>query len=394
MVNPNQFVLPNILPDETLYSLVARIYQLNAEATEREFCAQLLGDPEALRVADAEVDLSRFEEITWGFYGEAESLLAKTTLGGFYRRLGTVPDIEAPKHAPDKHHAQPTGLATLSNGRPNIWRTCRSCATKDRAEHGTAYWHRTHQLPGTTVCLKHREPLLELNLPYRDRQGAFISTAQLFDQFGLEPAHADEPPTELLLRIAEIAKKVLLDNAPGNSAEVVQGALVDGLAERGLLTRSGRINKRPFVEEFRAFYSELANTHEFGPFLVQRSLPSFADRLTRETLLLPATLTLMLVYWLFGSWGIFRGRCKWRRCIDAPAVPMPFSTAGRSPDGSRKEHRQACLEFMASVPGASRSDFWHAHPTASRWLAKFDSDWLESRLPKAKKHAPVQPQLF
>lgn len=394
MVNPNHLVLPYILPDETLYSLVTRIYQINGEATEREFCAQLFGDPEALRVADADVDLSRFEEITRGFYGDPENLLHTTTLDCFYRRLGTAPEIEAPKHAPDNNPKQPAGLAALSNGRPNIWRACQACATEDQAEHGTSYWHRSHQLPGTTVCLKHRELLLELNLPYRDRQSTFILTGRLTDQFDLDPPHPNGLSTELLLGISEIAKKALLDNAPGNSAEVVQGALVDGLAERGLLTRSGRVNKRVFVEEFNAFYSKLASTREFGHFLLERSLLNFADRIAREALVLPATLTLMLALWLFGSWELFRERCRWRHSIDSPGpIPRPAASE-HPPDRGHGEHRQACLEFMAAAPSASRTEFWIAHPKACRWLTQYDSDWLESRLPTAKKHAPRQFQLF
>lgn len=398
-MNPNRLVLPNILPDETLYSLAARIYQLNSEATEREFCSQLLGDSEALRVADADVDLSRFEKITRGFYGDAENLLATTTLGCLYRRLGTVPDAEAPKHAPDNIPLQPTGLATLSNGRPHVWRACRSCITEDQAEHGTSYWHRTHQLPGTTVCLKHNEPLLELNLPYRDRQSAFILTDQLIDQFDLVPAHAKQPPSALLLRIAEIAKKALLDSAPGNSAEVVQGALVDGLAERGLLTRSGRINKRAFVEEFNGFYSELVGTSEFSPFLLERNLLRLADRLTRETLLLPATLTLMLALWLFGSWELFHEHRMWRAAMhrdnDSSMFPLRDPPVSNDQPGTlRNLHRKACLEFLQSNPGAMRRDFWVAQPRPCRWLCTYDEDWLESQLPLTFRGRRTQMTLF
>jgi hypothetical protein len=35
-------------------------------------------------------------------------------------------------------------------------RHCAECAASDRAEHGEAYWHRTHNLPGVAVCAEHQ----------------------------------------------------------------------------------------------------------------------------------------------------------------------------------------------------------------------------------------------
>lgn len=190
-----------------------------------------------------------------------------------------------------------------------------------------------------------------------------------------------------------MAEDILLDNSPSNSTEVVQGVLVDGLATQGLLTRGGHVDKRAFTEGFRAFYVPLNDAMEFGPFLGERGLLKLADLLTTSALALPATLTVMLGFWLFGSWGLFREHCQWRRTIDTTAPLLPTEVTAR-PEQNRKVHRQACLEFKGSLPSASRTDFWSAHPKACRWLAQYDGDWLESRLPIAKKYTPKQLQLF
>lgn len=389
---PVRLVLPNILPDETLYSLVARIYQLNAEATEREFCSQLLGEPDALRVADADVDLSRLEEITRGFYGDAEDLLATTTMGCLYRRLGTVSDVDAPKNASDKNLPHPTGLATLSNGRPHVWRACRSCVTGDQAEHGTSYWHRMHQLPGTTVCLKHRELLLELNLPYRDRQRSFVFPHQVIDRLDRTPNEIASLSLEIALGLSALSEQALRDSGPSTPAWAIRGALLDGLTERGLTTRDSRVNKRAFIEEFTAFYRGLAGTSELGPFLLKTRLLRLADGMMALDLLLPATHTLMLAYWLFGLWDRFKQRCEWRLSLDAPVRIIPSNALKL--DVSRGEHRKTCLKFVSSTPSASRAELWQTHPKACRWLTQYDSEWLDSILPKAKKHVPSQLDLF
>lgn len=393
---PVHLVFPHLLPDETLYSLITRIYRLNEDANEREFCARLLGDPEGLRVADAEVDLPWLEKATHGFYGNVESLLAHATTAPFYQRLGTEPDIEAPKHPSPggKSFSKPVGLATLSNGQPNIWKACPSCVMHDRTNHGVAYWHRTHQLPGVAVCLKHEEPLFALNVPYRERQGDFMLPDAVIEQIDAKRTTLTASSFELASRIAAMAADALQDNSPCHSPEVMQGALIEGLATRGLLTRGGRVNKRAFVDGFKASYTPFDGVGEFGVFLAERGLLRLAGLLGTSSLALPATLTLMLSFWLFGTWGLFMEHCAWRRTIAAASPLLLAEVTARVPERSRKEHHQTCLEFIASAPSASRTDFWKTHPKACRWLAQYDSDWLESRLPIAKKYAPRQLQLF
>lgn len=77
-----------------------------------------------------------------------------------------------------------------------------------------------------------------------------------------------------------------------------------------------------------------------------------------------------------------------------PSAYFPLEGKKRPPIENRKEHREACLAFMASKSGASRTDFWHTHPKACRWLARFDGEWLESRLPITKTYTPRQLKLF
>ena len=38
---------------------------------------------------------------------------------------------------------------------------CPSCTIEDRRSFGESYWHRMHQLPGVTICITHRRPLVQ-----------------------------------------------------------------------------------------------------------------------------------------------------------------------------------------------------------------------------------------
>lgn len=59
---------------------------------------------------------------------------------------------------------------SVSTGRPNLetnvlafpvgWQLCSECVAENRNVLGYSYWHRDHQLPSVTHCLKHHTPLL------------------------------------------------------------------------------------------------------------------------------------------------------------------------------------------------------------------------------------------
>jgi len=391
--------LPKPLPDETLYSLFARIHWLNDYDNARECCAMLLGDGERLRVADSRFDPVHFDSATRGFYGGVQQLLTKMTPIGFFQRLGTHPSVEIPRRLrPDDADALAlsNGLATLSNGRAHLWRWCPSCLKRDHDIYGVAYWHRKHQLPGVVVCNEHHTSLIEATLPYQVRQQEFIMPGRLPDRARVKPACCIGPsPTAMLL--AQFAEQILLDEAAEGSPESVQGALVDGLTEAGLISRSGRIRKKAFIAEWMNLYADMAELTEFAPPLNERSLPSVVEALNQQGWLLPATTTVMLANWLFGSWQLFKEHCTWRKAFHFTGVAGErqwSKVAANTPEYARKNHRDTCIEFLKSYPGATRKDFWTTHPKSCRWLHTHDKEWLQRQLPTTHRCSVTQLELF
>ncbi len=391
--------LPKPLPDETLYSLFARIHWLNDYGNARECCAMLLGDGERLRVADSRFDPVHFDSVTRGFYGGVRLILTKLTPTNFFQRLGTHPSVEIPHRLhPDDAVALAVsnGLATLSNGRAHLWRWCPSCLKRDQDTYGVAYWHRKHQLPGVVICCEHQTSLLETTLPYQARQQEFIMPGRLPGRARIKlVCSAGAPPTAMAL--AQFAEQILLDDAVEGSPESVQGALVDGLAEAGLVSRAGRIRKKAFVAEWKNLYADISELTEFAPPLNERCLPSLVEALNQHGWLLPATTTLMLANWLFGSWQLFKEHCRWRKVflLTGVAEERQWSkVAANTPEDARKSHRDTCIEFLKSYPGATRKDFWATHPKSCRWLHTHDKEWLQRQLPTAHRSGVMQLELF
>lgn len=308
---------------------------------------------------------------------------------------GCRTSASASKPVPPRRLPSELGLAALSNSQPHVWRMCTACIAQDLETFGVAYWHRTHQLPGVAVCLVHVQQLHEIRIPYWARQKCFLGAEALHVTFEKSPSHRKNDCTHVTLEVARFAELAL----SARNCEVVDPAtirrvILDALGARGLTNRGGAINPKEFAAQFITNYETLAGCNNFSAYLNTKALARLAKALSSSPMMIPPALSVLVATWLFGSWEGFRAHCEWRASIDTPLAYFPLDDKKRPPIENRKEHREACLAFMASIPGASRTDFWHAHPKACRWLAQFDCEWLESRLPITKIYAPRQLKFF
>lgn len=389
-------VLPKAFPDETLYGAVSRFGRLNGLA-DHQACELLFGDQDRPLVSDVLADLEHFCRATECAYGGPDEVLNTLTLWPFFANLATHPAIETPvsKPAPPRRLPSALGLAALSNSQPHVWRMCTACIAQDLDTFGVAYWHRTHQLPGVAVCLVHVQHLHELRIPYWARQKCFLGAEALYATFEKSPSHGKSDCTHATLEIARFAQLALsARNCQLVSPTTIQGVILDALGTRGLTNRGGAINPKEFAAQFIMNYETLAGCNNYSAYLNTKALARLAKALSNSPTMIPPTLSVLVATWLFGSWEGFRAHCEWRASLDTPLECFPLEDEKRPTSENRKEHREACLAFMASLSGASRTDFWHAHPKACRWLAQFDCEWLEYRLPITKVYAPRQLKLF
>lgn len=389
-------IFPTALPDETLYGVVSRLGKPNGLAGQ-DVCEFLFGDQDTTRVSDALADVDHFCHATEETYGKPQDVLDTLTLWPFFQNMATHPLIESPSEEPTHRVARlpPTlSLAAICTSQPNVWRLCECCVAQDIETYGHAYWHLMHQLPGVAICLTHGALLQEIRISYWVRQKGFLEpeTSRAYLETNLPcTRHAS---TNLIPQIAHFAKEALNAKYCAVSSTIVRGVYLDALGTVGLTNRSGAITPKDFTEAFLSHYEALSGISQFSSCLNPKSLTRLAKSLSASSVMIAPTYSLMIATWLFGTWERFRAHCQWRATLDAPAAPLPLTPPKSSPERKRKEHRQTCLQFKASAPAASRTDFWHTHPKSCRWLSQYDSEWLESKLPIAKEHAPKQLTLF
>lgn len=152
------------LPGETLFSLCSRYHHITGHRIPAQSCRALFGTSRAGTAHDVPSHVQTLIEQTDGALGKARDIILGRTLLPFYfsfhsehqcenwlaqMSTGTSPALKAQM-----------GLAASQFGAAHPLKACPTCMQSDANEHGVAYWHVDHQIPGVLVCPLHRTPLL------------------------------------------------------------------------------------------------------------------------------------------------------------------------------------------------------------------------------------------
>ena len=382
-------LLPESWPDETLYSLLARIALVNGSANHVELVRNLLGVKRATSVISASINLSHFCDVTRNMYGSPREVLQNFSVLVARARLGeldgsTLAEIECGALAPP--------LVDMVFGGNGHWRLCARCAEYDAKTYGIAYWHQAHQLPTSYYCSGHGLPLEEWK-PGRTRlHNDFLLPHQL-DKTQRMGVCVSSGQNNVWPSIAFLGKHALADTAKPLSQIVILEAFVSGLRVRGFLSRMGQMRMSSLKEGFEQEYR--SGVPGIGPLDIG-SISNFKQLLfgiTDGRACKPFG-RLLLVQWLFGSWSAFKERCQWQDVLDQGLRRPPENgeanpRRGPSPaEGPSviERYRQVCLGYKASYPNPSRLEFLKISYRAFRWLRQNDQAWLDQQLPLPPRH--------
>jgi len=249
-------IILEALPDESLYSLIARLGRINRYSAELT-CRLLLGSQSELRFAEAEVDLSRFAKATQALYGCSKDVLQKHTNFTFRNTIATpLLDGGEFKQMEKLLFDAKANLAELSNHDEHIWRWCPQCLKHDLEHVGFTYWRVKHQLPGVFVCSDHRTSLHEATIPFRRRQSTFFFPDNLpldIEAFSLCPADINY---DLAIKLSSISEAISTCTELNINQAMFRHAIKNGLVTKRLITKAGLIHKDAGVS-FERFYEPL-----------------------------------------------------------------------------------------------------------------------------------------
>ena len=383
-------ILPNLLPDETLYSLVARIGQVNGYQNDQRTCEKLFGDSKKPRVADIAVNFNHFSEVTKNAYGGINTLIDLTTSLPLTRGLGLYENAFYRQLKIEK----PLGLAEYSNSIAHLWRWCDHCLEEDIALYGSSFWHKSHQLPGVFVCSRHKAALNEANIPFRMRQQSFMHP----NKMPLNAKNRRTAPTEVDLELA-IKLACFVENAANWESEnvysdVALDVIFKQLIIEGLVTKKGDFSKAIFKEKFNVFLEKLNYIEDISQLINKNNFKGLNDKNLRTNFYSNTLYRILVIFWLFGKWELFSKHCFWMNIFNIDKVATEPSKETSSANLIKIDYRKVCINFLHKHPNATKTDFWQAAPKVARWLTMNDRAWAEETFITESKCHKKQSDMF
>lgn len=122
-------ILPESWPDESIYSLLAKIARVNG-LSSREVIGLLTGEEHPISAIGCPVNIKHFCEVTEGAYGSPNDLLSHATVFPALAHLGA---LSASTLSQVANGATRPELGILASGmtRGRHWRVCRDCVERD-----------------------------------------------------------------------------------------------------------------------------------------------------------------------------------------------------------------------------------------------------------------------
>jgi hypothetical protein len=163
--------LPTPLPDEFLYSVIARAAIHLGHWSPKGLLGTIYGSRGTVAVADLPTSLARLGDLCtnhWGF--GLDELATRHTLFSYYTHRMSTEDRALVFRAMLGNQANlhlRLGICAAGIVRTTHFRLCPTCTREDTARYGETYWRRSHHLPGILVCFHHAESLIQTHVPFR-----------------------------------------------------------------------------------------------------------------------------------------------------------------------------------------------------------------------------------
>lgn len=256
------FQLPKAFPDEVLLSRLIRFVTISG-VSSTTFLEYSFGSRKTSIHPFLTSGLSCIAELC---NEDANALLKEQTLAPLFC-------FYLPVHADYLHKMMLTNngakafrasqLASFGSGQSLGLKSCPLCVQEDLSNYGVSYWHRNHQIPGVSACGHHGTVLSFLELTQRQR-----IIRQLLPQFETKIQYS--PSVEYM--VAAFSTQLLSLLTTENPVHKITDVYHYYLNEKGYLTHSGRVRRKPLMHDF---YKYISNHNTTNPALIPRGKEDF-----------------------------------------------------------------------------------------------------------------------
>ena len=260
---------PASLPDETLYSRMARYHRLAGHQGDRTSLLELIGRHSHVITSDLPSSLATLvSQIPSEESPAVDGIIEANTILPYFRAFIPAERYSKPLSAMSGESASGLkmrlGLVASRLGAKNNLRFCRSCAVVDEAMYGQSYWHRVHQLPGVWTCPIHGEPLsiVDNDTVHLKRHKLLLPDDAHVLSHIWQPQLA-ESQLEAVLRIARLSERALLDGFPGLVMLDWRRIHMENAAHCMFAMSNGRIKEKDLLQYLEDYSTGLPPSGEY-----------------------------------------------------------------------------------------------------------------------------------
>jgi TniQ/Tn7-like transposition protein D len=251
--------IPQILPDELLYSFLATPAAYNSFANPREYLRIFFGAKNIIPSVDLPTSLNQLHScLGWQYpFESAQDIIDARTIYPYHRPFLTIERHERVQNI--LLNGGGKGLKTLLGRVANRFganpplRYCARCVEADIRENRLPYWHRIHQLPAVSSCPIHGVDLFEHSWPSQapDRQRLLLVPAVPKNRLAASGSGR--------VWFARISRELLEMNLPALGTERWLAAYERAAAQQGMRDTNGRIAFERFAKALRDHYGDFAD---------------------------------------------------------------------------------------------------------------------------------------
>ena len=163
--------LPEIYPDELIYSWLSRYYVYSGCANHKMLISQLLYSTKNNPSVEFIGHLNKAAEQQITQVYSIDDLILNHTMFPQYARFMSADKREVAL-AELKSYCDPHKVFTiLPRNQKELWlKYCPQCVAEDRKTYGETYWHRTHQIRNMMICPTHKCKLVNSEVDIRSER--------------------------------------------------------------------------------------------------------------------------------------------------------------------------------------------------------------------------------
>lgn len=381
---------PMSMPDEMLHSRITRYHFLSGNRTAAETFRDLFGsDPFNVGMLPKRIEVLA-EKLPGDTESNLEELICTNTTFPAYRPfVGISQGVESITAG-----LSVSGVARVPrrdgavHGKAKL---CLTCVQQDLVDLGYAYWHRSHHLPGVSVCWRHGDLLMSAcprcSHPFFRKLRLLPSLTEpcVCGWSALAPATVNDG-TPLEKNFAEFAHELLQRNLPLMSSEALCATYLRRCRKRGYIHGKFAGTAKLFGS-IRDKYGDEALSQMDAAYEAGKHHQWIRFTSRNSQMDMPLARHLIIALHLFGSADEFENAMNEELILQSSAGAKLRSKAEKPKVGRKAQFRHKIDTILTVRANVGLEYLWKNAYQATRWLNENDNAWLMTRLCTPKQES-------